>query len=194
MLDLVVNRLPPQVRAAIERRRGGGRLIALHEIDHPDGYVRAWSGTGTLRFAGADWMGLGDLVAIDGVGGSRKTEVRTVTVTLAGVRAESLALVTKKVRGRLARLSLAALKKNKREVDGEPYVVAIGKCDTQDHVISEDRMAHIVITITQPIAVLDRAPGLAWTPDWLKATYGNDIVGLDDMPNLAPRIESWTPT
>ena len=32
---------------------------------------------------------------------------------------------------------------------------------------------------------------MAWTPDWLKATYGDDIVGLDDLPGLASRNESW---
>lgn len=190
--DLVVNRVPLAIRDAISKRRG--RLILLHEIDHPDGYVRAWSGTGTLSYAGYDWLGFGDLVAIDGLGGSRKTEVRVVTATLGGVNARQLQFITKKVRGRAARLSIAALRPGTRRVNGDIFSLCYGLCDSQDHKLESDRRASVIITVNQPLFILDRAVNLAWTPDWLKSEYGDDIVGLDDLPGVAARIESWTPS
>ena len=192
MLDLVANRVPLPIQRAIRFREG--RLILLHEIDHPDGYVRAWSGVGSLSYATYSWFGFGDLVSIEGLGGSRKTEVRVVTATLAGVTPEQLSFVTKKVRGRLARLSLAALRTDQRAVNGDTFVLCQGLCDTQDHQIEQGRQAKIVITVNQPVFIMDRAPNLAWTPDWLKAEYGDDVVGLDDLPGVASRNESWTPS
>lgn len=190
MIDLVANRVPRAIQRAIVKREG--RLILLHEIDHPDGFVRAWSGSSPLRFAGYSWLGLGDLVSIEGLGGSRKTEVRVVTATLSGVTPEQLALVTQKVRGRMARLSLAALRDDQQAVNGDTFTLCQGLCDTQDHKVDTNRQATIVITVNQPVFIMDRAPNLAWTPDWLKATYGDDIVGLDDLPGVASRNESWT--
>lgn len=191
MLDLVVNRVPLAIRRAITHREG--RLILLHEVDHPDGYVRAWSGTGPLKYAGESWYGFGDLVSFEGLGGSRKTEVRVVTVTLSSVNARQLKFVTKKVRGRSARLSIAALYPGTRRVNGDIFSICYGLCDSQDHKIDSNHAAAVVITVNQPLFILDRAVNLAWTPDWLRATYGSDIVGLDDLPGVAARTESWLP-
>ena len=189
MLDLVANRVPLPIRDAIEGR--GGQLILLHEVDHPDGYVRAWSGSGNLYYGGFVWKGFGDLVGLEGLGGSRKTEVRVVTATLSGVTAAQLTFVTKKVRGRDARVSIAALRTDRRAVNGAIFSLCFGKCDTQDHKIEASRRASVILTVRQPLFIMDRAPNMAWTPDWLKATYGDDIVGLDDLPGLASRNESW---
>jgi hypothetical protein len=192
-VDLVVNRVPLAVRNAILRRPGCGKLVLLHELDHPDGYVRAWSGSGPLTYAGQIWYGLGDLVSITGLGGSRETKVRAPVLTLAGVRADQLKFVTAKVRGRRARVSLAALRRGTKRVDGEPYQLCYATCDLQEHKITRSRGATIEITLNQPLFILDRSPNLSWTPDWLKATYGDDIVGLDDLPGVAQREESWAP-
>lgn len=191
MIDLVANRVPIPIRDAIERRIG--RLIVLWEIDHPDGYERGWSGVGKLRFDGYDWRGIGPLVGMDFPQFSRRTAVRVATLTLGGVDPEGLQFVTKKVRGRFARVSLAALRRGTRAVNGDIYPVCVGLCDSQDHTINTDRSASIVVTVNQPINILDRTPNLAWTADWLKARYGADIVGLDDLAGVAARIVSWQP-
>lgn len=190
-LDLVANRVPRPIRNAI--RGKGGRLILLHEVDHPDGYVRAWSGAGPLTYDGATWYGLGDLVGITGLVFSRATKTRNPLLTLAGVKAEQLKFIKKKVRGRFARISLAALYPNTRRVNGEIYNLCVAKCDFQDQKIAKDRSATIEIGLIQPIFIMDRAPNTKWTPEWLKATYGSDIVGLDDLPGSAQREESWGP-
>lgn len=190
MLDLIANRIPKELRAAVVDRIG--KLIVLYEVDHPDGYVRGWSGTGNLSFQGQVWRGLGDLVAVDGIGGSRKTEVRVISATLAGLTARQLQFVTRKLRGRIARLSLAALRSDQRAVAGKAYPVCVGRCDSQDHKIEQGK-ASIVLSINKALYIADRHPNLAWTPDWLKATYG-DVDGLDDIPGVAARTVSWTPS
>lgn len=191
MLDLVVNRVPIAIRKAIDLKRG--RLIVLHEVDHPDGYVRAWSGSGTLSYSGFSWYGLGDLVSITGLSGSRETKTRNPVLTLAGVKPEQLQFITKKVRGRRAIVSLAAFYPDTRRVNGDVFRLCVAKCDYQDHKIAKDRAATIEIGLIQPLSIMDRAPNLKWTPDWLKATYGDDVVGLDDLPGTAQRQESWAP-
>jgi|GEM_PF-4970578 len=188
-LDLVVNRVPLPIRNAIVGK--GGTLICLHEVDHPDGYVRAWSGAGNLSYDGETWTGLGDLVAITNLSFSRQTKTRNPLLTLSGVKAEQLKFITKKVRGRFARVSLAALYPNSRRVNGDVYHLCVAKADFQDHKIGKDRSATIEVGLIQPIFIMSRAPNKKWTPDWLKATYGSDIVGADDMPGVAAREESW---
>lgn len=191
LLDLCANRIPIAIRRAIAGK--GGRLIVLHEVDHPDGYVRAWTGAGLLNFDGEVWYGLGDLASITNLSFSRKTATRNPVMTLLGVKSEQLQFINSKVRGRLARVSLAALYPNSRLVNGEVYYLCVAKCDYQDHKIGRDRSAMIEIGLIEPIFVMDRAPNTKWTPDWLKATYGDDIVGLDDLPGSAARQESWAP-
>lgn len=190
-LDLVADRVPIAIRNAIAGK--GGRLIVMAEVDHPDGYVRVWSGAGMLYYGGYGWLGVGTLGAIDGLGGSRKTQVRVVTLTLSGVDPAQLQFVTKQVRGRAALISLAALKPGTRAVDGDRYFVCTGKCDTQDHKLDTNHSASVVIAVNQPIFILARTLNLAWTADWLKSTYGSTIVGLDDLANLASTIVNWTP-
>ena len=140
-LDLVVNRVPLPIRNAIEGK--GGRLIVLHEVDHPDGYVRAWSGSGSGSFFDEQWYGLGDLVSITNLTFSRQTKTRNPLLTLAGVKADQLKFITTKVRGRFARISLAALYPNSRRVNGDAYHLCVAKCDFQDHKIGKDRTAMI---------------------------------------------------
>jgi hypothetical protein len=104
-----------------------------------------------------------------------------------------LQFVTKRVRGRTARLSLAALRPGTRAVNGDIYSVCYGLCDSQDHKVDASHAASIVITVNQPLFILDRAPNLAWTADWLKSKHGSDVTGLDDLPGVAARTESWLP-
>jgi len=191
-LDLVANRVPLAIRDAI--RGKGGRLIVLHEVDHPDGYVRAFAGgSGTLTYGEETWYGLADLVAITGLVFSRATKTRNPLLTLGSVKPDQLKFINTKVRGRFARISLAALHPNTRRVNGEVYNLCVAKCNFQDQKIAKDRSATIEIGLIQPIFIMDRAPNTKWTPEWLKATYGSDIVGLDDLPGSAQREESWGP-
>ena len=195
-LDLVANRVPLAIRNCIKGR--GGRLILLHEVDHPDGYVRAWSGAGTLRYDDEDWYGIGDLASISNLSFSRETKTRNPLLTLAGVKADQLKFINTKVRGRFARVSLAALRQESRQVNGDVFNLCTARCDFQDHKIPKDRSSIVIeIGLIQPVFIMDRAPNLKWTPDWLKATYNEyfeeDIVGLDDLPGSAAREESWTP-
>lgn len=194
--DLVVNRVPKPIRDAIAGK--GGRLILLHEVDHPDGYVRAWSGAGMLRYDGEDWFGVGDLASITNLTFSRETKTRNPLLTLAGVKVDQIKFINTKVRGHMARISLAALHPASRRVNGDVFHLCTARCDFQDHKIPKDRSSCVIeIGLIQPIFIMDRAPNLKWTPDWLRATYsdllGEEIVGLDDLPGTASREESWSP-
>lgn len=195
-LDLVANRVPVAIRNAISGY--GGRLIILHEVDHPDGYVRAWSGAGKLQYNGYDWFGLGDLVSITGLSFSRETKTRNPLLTLGAVKADQLKFINTKVRGRFARISLAALYPGSRRVNGDVFNLCTARCDFQDHKIPKDRSSCVIeVGLIQPLFIMDRAPNLKWTPDSLKDTYndffGEDIVGLDDLPDSAAKQVNWTP-
>lgn len=195
-LDLVANRVPTPIRDAISGKRG--RLIVLHDVDHPEGHVYAWSGTGTLDYAGEEWRGIGDLASLTNLSFSRETKTRNPLLTLAGVKPEQLKFINTKVRGRVARISLAALHPQSRRVNGAVFHLCTARCDFQDHKIPKDRSSCVIeVGLIQPIFIMDRSPNLKWTPDWLRATYSNllgeEIVGLDDLPGTAAREESWVP-
>jgi hypothetical protein len=197
-LDLVANRVPVAIRNALAGR--GGRLIVMHEVDHPDGYVRAFTGTGKrdLLGDGEQWYGLGDLVSVSGLAFSRETKTRNPLLTLGAVKVDQLKFINKKVRGRFARVSLAALHPGTWRVNGDVFRLCVARGDFQDHKIPKDRSSCVIeLGMIQPLFIMDRSPNLKWTSDWLRDTYndffGEEIVGLDDLPDSAAKQVNWSP-
>lgn len=168
-------------------------IAALAYIDHPDGEVRLWSGLGTLRHDGSDWIGLGRLGRILGIGGLKTLGVRQLTFELSGVPAEAAKTLNAAVRNRIARAWLAGLTPAGR-VNGEAWLVVDGRCDYQELAVADARSAIVRLIVAQPIWSIERAQNLLLTPQWIKKTYGAEIAGLDDVPGMSNRQLNWTLT
>lgn len=181
--------LPPELRDAIFNR---DRIIVMAAIDAPSGISRMWSGIGTLSYGGYDWYGVGLLGKITGIGGAKNLAVHTVTFELRGVPLESRPYLELNLRNRPAQAWIAALKPRRLEVDGDPYLAVDGKCDQPTLSIGQDGSATVKLIVSEPIFQLERALDLAWTSEWIKATYGDTISGLDMIPELVNANVSWT--
>lgn len=179
----------PGVAESIRNKWG---ICALAFIDHPDGEVWVWSGVGTLRFGGNTYIGLGVMGTLSGIGGSKKLAVRALTFALTGIPSEAAKYLNKSIQDRAAKAWLAGLKANGK-INGDPWQVVDGKCDYQTFEPSTDNIS-LALTVLEPIYSIERAQNLAFTPQWLKNTYGTELTGLDDVPGMRDRQRNWTRT
>lgn len=183
--------LPPALRAAIAERR---RIVVMAYIDVPSAPLRVWSGIGTLRHDGHEWFGIGALGGISGVGGAKNLAVRTVTFSLRGVPSEARPYLELNLRNRLARAWIAAVKRRRLVVDGDPWLMVDGTCDNPTLSIGGDGKSMVKLSINEPIFQLERPLDLAWTSEWFKSRYGSNISGADMIPELVSSDVSWTRT
>lgn len=171
----------------------GWGICLLAYVDHPDGEVRMWSGIGTKRFRGNTYEGVGRLGGIAPIGGSRTLGVRTISFILSGVPQSATEWLNKDVRGRAARAWIAGLRPDGR-INGDPWLVAEGACDYMELEPDASRNVTIKLMVTEPIWSVERAQKLAFTPQWARKTFGDDITGFDDIPGMRNKTVNWTRT
>lgn len=170
--------------------KGWGYAVLAY-VDHPEGELWVWSGIQTLSYGGHDYIGVGRLGGVSGVGGSKKLGVRQVTFIMSGIPTEAAARMNSQVRNRVARAWLAGLKKNAIAINGDPWPIVDGTCDYQELVPGGNNCA-IKLIINEPIWSIEREQNAAFTPQWIKAVHGDAITGLDDIPGMRNRSENWT--
>ena len=70
------------------------RPALLYYADFPDGAVRMWSGLGILMAAGQEWLGFGDLIAVEDVTETSDSAQHGISVRLSGIPSELFTKVT----------------------------------------------------------------------------------------------------
>lgn len=133
----------PDVLAAMRSR--SLRISVMAEIDHPAGYVRVWTGVGTLEYGGHSWIGIGWLGRITGMRQMSELEIVDHTYQITHVPPDYEDFVNAKVRGRKATAYLAFIGES-REVIGEPMVLGRSTLDTTQWSIDEKGVATLSIT------------------------------------------------
>jgi len=168
--------------------REGCPLALLCEIDHPDGYVRVWSHTGTLHHSGHDWQGLGILGRVSPGSKSNTLGIKQVTFELSGVPPTSTQFLSSRVRNREAQVWLAAIKNG--AIVRDPYLMIWSKLDYQMLKLEDNGMARIQIVGNVGFWNIERATNIAWTHETQIATYAAD-VGLALLPELTDKESNW---
>lgn len=174
--------------------RQGWPIAALAEIDHPDGVVRVWSKVGTLEYDGASWQGIGFLGRITGIGASKRLSIRQLVFELRGVPGDSTTWLSADVRNRSAKAWLAGMDERGQYVNGTAWQIVDGLCDYQELKFEDGGTAAIRLTVSEPVVSIERAQNLAWTPEWIRNEYGDDVSGLDRITELVNAQKQWTLT
>lgn len=174
--------------------RQGWPVVRMLYLDHPDGEINVWSGVGDLAYGGETYGGIGGFGRISGIGGAKRLALRQVVLELAGVPEEAVKHLNKDVRGRTARAWIAGLDSDGRKVNGAPWQVVDGRADYQELPLGDDGNVMIRIHVIDPVYSLERAQNLVWSPEWIRATHGPEISGLDLLSSLADASENWTRT
>jgi len=151
-------------------------------LDHPEGPVRLWTGTGTVSWVGSDWFGVGTLGAMAGIEQSAELSAHELSFSLSGVDPRTISLKTGSVRNREAILYARWLDPENTWFDDS---VVLWK-GVMDYLTSrEDNGQAVVELVTHsPLFNLEQSPNVAWTHEEQQQRYPGD-TGFDRIVSLA---------
>jgi len=185
--------LTPEFELALES--GALILAVLVEIDHPAGFVRVWSGIGSLVYNGNTYKGVGVLGRIEGIG--ETAEVRTTETRYSLIApqldADAMAIVLQSCRGRLIKSWLALLD-DEWNIIPDPVQLDESIIDNTESKISTDGTQIISMPATSAMFDFHRATSFAITNEQQQNDFPGD-TGLDRMPTeVADKELQWTDT
>lgn len=172
--------------------RNGWPTAWLVDIDWPVTPVRLWDGLGTLKWGDKTFTGIRNVGRVIGVGGSKQIKVREVTLELKGVGQDAQEFLEPTIRNRLIQIWLAGFDKNGKRINGDPDLAVEGKADRREVFVDESHKAGIRLIVSEPTYIVERAQFLRYTPEWIKATYGDNIAGLDLLSRIELERIPWT--
>lgn len=165
----------PEISAAFARAlsKGYARFL-LFDCDHPEGWQRFWSRTGSLTVDGNTYTGVGGLGRVQGVTRSANLTINEVTFELRGVSPTAETFLSGLVRNRQASITLGCMgPKGQIVIDDDPMVDAL--LDYQKFSVDpRSNTATIQLVGQQGFHVLDRAQDLAWTDQQQRSEYPDD--------------------
>lgn len=171
-------------------RKPGHRVATFLRMDHPDGEVRVWTGTGVIDHGGDDWLGCGQIAAINGVGSSSEPSVSAVTMTLSGVPADALSVAETDLKGRQAVIYHGILTPADRVID-DLLVADVVDMDRQETSVADDGTYTVVVHGQSGFWQLERPSNLLWSAEEQKKIYPDD-TGFDALATLEDLEVMWT--
>ena len=164
------------------------------EVDHPAGYVRAWSGVGTLNWAGQQWLGVGLIGAITGLTAETALVIQEQALVLTGVPVSEQAELLRagSVRGRKARVWLGVLTQDQQVVP-DPILLTEFALDTQSCTAADDGSFTIKLEGTAGLFTLESPTPTAWTHEAQQVKFPGDD-GFKFVSLMVDRDIAWTPT
>jgi hypothetical protein len=143
--------LPAAITAALT---GGDamRLALLVEMEFTSGFLRLWSGLGTISYGGNDWTGAGHLFGFDTIEETRAVVANGATIYLSGIPTELVsACINDAQQGKIGRIYLAVLDAN-GAVDGDTVELFAGRLDVPT---INDEGSNCTINITYESRMID---------------------------------------
>jgi len=160
------------MRAALRSDRR--TLCWLYWVEGSTADLYAWSGAHTLSFDGHDWVGVGAIVGMETVRKADALEHVQQRLSLSGLDPEIVAALDDSVRGREAKIWLAALDDG-NEVIADPLLVQQLEQDT----LSWERMADDRVTLSltcfEALPFVGRAKGTKWSYEAQLEAFSGDV-------------------
>lgn len=105
--------------------------VIFAELDFLSGFVRMWSGTGSIVWDGKTWLGVGLLMAIGQFDEVSAIEATSTAISLSGVPPSMISQAYGDFsQGRAAKLWLGLLDVNSSQVIADPVSIFQGRMDT----------------------------------------------------------------
>ncbi len=180
--------VPRQIIAAMRAR--SCRIAIMAEIDHPAGYVRAWTGIGTLQFGGHDWVGIGALGGVQGLQAASDIQIVDHAYILTNIPPDYEEFVNAKVKGRRASAYIAFLD-DANKVIVEPLLIGRTTLDTNTLQVSESGSINLVIRGQSDLWQLEKPLNIALTSEEQKRRFPGD-TGFDYITKLTVQRIAWT--
>jgi hypothetical protein len=151
-------------------------------LDHAEGPVRFWTGTGKVSWDGSDWFGVGALGAISGVEQTAEITAQELSFVLSSVDPKVITLTTGSVRNRAIILYARWLSADNVWF---PDAVVLWK-GVMDHLTSREDGGQAVLELltSSPLRNWGQAPNVAYTNEEQQLFYAGD-TGFDRIVSLA---------
>lgn len=164
--------------------------IGMGLFDFASGTSRVWTGAGTLRWGGADWLGVGDWGTVSGVQETIELRAAGVTVTLSGIPAGlvSSSIRHQDYRGRRAVLYWGLLNEQLR-LDREPLQIWSGYMDVMT--LTEGNTASIALQCENRLVDLERRRTRRYTDADQQDEFPGDRF-FEYVPSLQDAVIQWS--
>jgi hypothetical protein len=147
--------------------------IVFFEGEFSSGWIRVWSGPGTLTWDGKDWSGVGDFMSVSPMSETGTVSATGITVGLSGIPSDLISVVYNEARqGKIGKVYIGAFDSTGAIV-ADPYMAFAGKLDVPTD--SDDgESAKITITYETRLIDLERPRERRFTPESQKIDYPDD--------------------
>ena len=160
----------------------------LFEGEFASGWVRLWSGVGTLSWDGKSWSGVGTLLGISGIDETNEIRASGLTVSLSGVPSDLLSAALGDARsGKTGRVYLAFFSGG--SIVADPILQFEGRLDVPAIEDGPDT-ATISISYESELIDLERARERRYTPEDQAIDFPGDL-GFDYVAALQDAQITW---
>jgi len=120
--------LPAAINTAINSN-GNALLALLVELEFSSGFLRIWSGVGTIQYQGNTYTGAGTLFGFDNIQESLSVVANGCTIYLSGIPSDLVsACINDAEQGKIGRIYLAVLNSD-FTMNGDPVEIFVGRLD-----------------------------------------------------------------
>lgn len=160
----------------------------LFEGEFASGWVRLWSGIGSLSWDGKTWTGTGNLLGISGIDETAEVRASGMTVSLSGVPSDLLSAALGDARsGRIGRVYLAFFSGG--SIVADPILQFEGRLDVPA-IEDGPETATISISYESELIDLERARERRYTPEDQAIDFPGDL-GFDYVASLQDAQITW---
>lgn len=185
---------PQAIATKLSGREVGASLLTF--ADFREVPRRWWSGFGTLRAGGHDWIGTGQLIAIEGLAQPIGTNAPKTTFTLSGVDATIVQMARQasdRVKDRRIRVYVQFFEIHGPEewaaLDA-PYAIWSGKMDQLSYAARGSGQRTVMLTAESLWVNRKRPPYGFWTDRDQNQRFPGDR-GLEQVVDLLTKTVRW---
>ena len=165
------------------------RPIIFVECEFDSGDINLWNGVGSLSYVGKNYIGAGNLLAVEPVSESTDLRANGTSVTLSGLNNTLVGLAKDEdYQGRALTVKLGAMDEN-NDVIADPVIMFSGFMDTM-MLTESGESSTITIDVENKLIQMDRARVRRFTDNDQRIDYPNDD-GFSFVTKIQDREINW---
>jgi hypothetical protein len=165
------------------------RPIMFVECEFDSGDINLWNGVGSLAYNGKNYIGAGNLLAVEPVSESTDLRANGTSVTLSGLNNTLVGLAKDEdYQGRALTVKLGAMDES-NDVIADPVIMFSGFMDTM-MLTDSGESSTITIDVENKLIQMDRARVRRFTDNDQRIDYPNDD-GFSFVTKIQDREINW---
>jgi hypothetical protein len=165
------------------------RPLLFYEGEFASGFLRLWSGIGTITWNGQSWTGAGNLIAMSPITETADVRAVPMTCTLSAVPSAILSLVIGQARqGKPGKVWFGAMDAA-GAIIADPYLAFVGRLDTPT-IEESGETGRVSITYENRLIALERPRTRRWTHEDQQIDFPGDI-GFEYSASLQDQVLEW---